>query len=73
MCKIKSRRVWDYWLAGVVGSFAALQYPAIRYKCHDPLSDTLWRYKLGPAIFAVATWLLVHLVRYSPRAKEHLS
>lgn len=67
MCRLKHPRIWDYWLAGVLGSFAALEYPAVRHKCHDPLSDMLHRRKLGPVIFASATWLLIHLLRYPAR------
>lgn len=64
MCRLRKHRIWDYWLAAVLGSFAALEYPAVKHSCHDPLSAVLSKRHLGPVIFALATWLLVHLFRY---------
>lgn len=67
------RRTWHYWLAGVIGSFLAIEIPALRSGCHEPLSrvlSTILRCArgnphrlVGPAVFlAFWSWLTWHVV-----------
>ena len=60
------RRIWDYWLAGVLGSFAVLEYQAFKHGCHPTLSRVLHSRHLGPALFAGGCALAVHVIRYKP-------
>lgn len=69
MCRLKHRRLWQYWLAALFGSFGVMEYPAIKHKCHQPLSETLAELKLGPVILLGGIILGVHVIRY-PTAQK---
>lgn len=64
MCRLKHRRLWHTWLAVTVGSFGLMEYPAIKHKCHLPLSRTLADLKLGVPILVGGVMLGVHIIRY---------
>lgn len=61
-CRL-NRRIWDYWLAGVLGSFAVIEYQALKNGCHPTLSRVLHGRHAGPVLFAGGCALAVHVVR----------
>lgn len=71
MCRL-NRRIWDYWLAGVLGSFAVLEYQALKRGCHPTLSRraraalTLLLGRNGACVpFLAGAWFTWHLSRLS--------
>lgn len=68
MCRCgKNRRsAWYIWLAALFGSLAALEYPAVKHECHDPLSALLHDWKLGVPIALGGFILGVHCIKYQP-------
>lgn len=73
---VQGERTWAAWLTGVLGSFAVLEYRALRSR-RVTLSQALarWlgvhpRHRLGPALLlgfaSVWLWLCVHVARWQP-------